>query len=127
MRLIFRRYMPMRILVFTLLTLGIQAEAISCITPHEIYDGSVTIKLDDDPSSGIYHVRAPKEYEGKPIEYLVLSAKSEGNEIAVPLAIKSKNGKTGSYFYLSAKWLNVRVSANYEGSRCLSLVANLSM
>jgi len=45
----------------------------------------------------MYHVRVPKEHGGRPIEYLVLSAKSEGNEIAVPLAIKSKSGEMGSY------------------------------
>lgn len=117
----------MKNLIFSLFLLLAWVGASACVTIHEINDGSVTIKLDDDPSSGMYHVRVPPEHEGKPIEYLVLSATTESNEIAVPLALKSKDGITGSYFYLSSKWLSVRVLANYEGSKCSSLVAELNM
>ena len=125
--LCFRRYMNMRNLLIAIYLITFQLSAIACTYIKEIDDGSVTIKIDDDPSSGIYHVRVPPTHKGKPIEYLVLSANDEKNEIAVPLAIKNKNGETGSYFYLPSKWVNVTVSANYEGSRCYSLVAKLNM
>ena len=48
-------------------------------------------------------------------------------EISLPLAIKTKGGLTGSYFYMSANWLNIRVAANYGEDLCIKLVAKLGM
>ncbi|GAB2895327.1 hypothetical protein ACCI51_04080 [Microbulbifer echini] len=101
--------------------------AYSCAVPKIIEDGSVSIVPDEDVSSGMHHVRVPGEYKGAPIEFLILSASDGSNEISMPLSIKSKGGVTGSHFYMSSKWVNIRVSANYKGMQCSELIARLSM
>ena len=87
---------------------------------------AVTITLDSDPDSGMYHVRAPKEFEGKKLKLLILIAtlnRSEGKEIALPLAIKSKGDITGSYFHMPIGWLSVKVLANYGEKLCVELIS----
>lgn len=115
------------ILLAILIIVFIQSNVYGCIRTVEIEDGSVTIEPDDDPSSGMYHVRAPAEYEGASLNFLILSAHDGKNEISVPLSIRSKAGVTGSHFHMSSKWVNVRVAASYEGKKCSELIAKLSM
>ena len=102
--------------------------AYSCSVHNFIEDGSIKITPDKDKNSGMYHVRVPYKYNGNKIELLILSASmksgDEKNNISVPLSIKSKDGVTGSYFYMSSQWANIRISANYEHSPCTELVAN---
>ena len=101
--------------------------AFGCVTPNIIEDGTVTIMLDKDTSSGIYHVRVPEEYKGAPIKSLILSAHSGDNEISLPLSIKSNSKATGSFFYMSSQWLNVRVTASYKGIDGTELIATLDL
>ena len=119
--------MPMKIIASAVLSLTISGGVYACITHNEIDDGSVTIKEDEEPGSGIYRITAPSEWKGRFIDHLVLSATNGENDIRLPLAIEKENGVTVSYFYLPKKWLNISVSATYEGNRCSSLVAKLSM
>lgn len=102
-----------------------------CVEPTSIESEVVTIWPDADPSSGMYHVRAPQTLNGMELRLLVLSATMKGSdsdkEISLPLAIKTKGGLTGSYFYMSANWLNIRVAANYGEDLCIKLVAKLGM
>jgi hypothetical protein len=122
------RYMPMNLKIITLiLALILSGSTYGCAVPKVIEDGSVSIAPDKDISSGMYHIRVPGEYKGSQIEFLILSASDGTNEISMPLSIKSKNGVTGSHFYISSQWVNIRVSANYKGMQCTSLVAKLSM
>jgi hypothetical protein len=111
-------------LIFSFILSG---SAYGCVVPKIIENGSVSITPDKDISSGIYHIRVPGKYKGSQIEFLILSASDGSNEITMPVSIKSKNGVTGSYFYMSSQWVNIRVSASYEGILCTSLIAKLSM
>ena len=111
-------------LIITLLS---PVSVLACVVPHIIENAGVEINPDEDTDSGMYHVRAPGEYKGAPLEFLILTASSGDNEISVPLSIKSKDGVFGSHFHLSSSWVNIRVSASYEGMRCTDLVAKLSM
>ena len=75
----------------------------------------------------MYHVRAPKIYNGMPLKLLTLTAQLKDNngthEIALPLAIKTKGSLTGSFFSMSSDWLSIRVAANYGENLCTELVA----
>lgn len=127
-RLCYRRYMPSMLRNLALIiTLVSPVSVLACVVPNIIEDGSVTITPDEDADSGMYHVRIPGEYKGAPLEFLILTASSGDNEVSVPLSIKSKDGMFGSHFYLSSSWVNIRVSASYEGMLCTDLVAKLSM
>lgn len=119
-------HMKLKVIVL-ILAIFLPGLAYSCAVPKIIEDGSVSIVPDEDVSSGMYHVRVPAEYKGSQIEFLILSASDGSNEISMPLSIKSKNSVTGSHFYMSSQWVNIRVSANYKGMQCTSLVAKLSM
>ena len=66
--------------LFSLVLLLFLADhAFGCVTPNIIEDGTITIMLDKDTSSGIYNIRVPEEYKGAPIESLILSARSGDN------------------------------------------------
>jgi hypothetical protein len=110
------RYIPMNLKVFVLIfALALPSFTHACVVPNIIRDGGVIITRDEDASSGMYHVRVPAEYKGARIKFLILSASKGDDEISLPLSIKSKDGITGSYFYLSSHWVDIRVSANYKG------------
>lgn len=99
----------------------------ACVVPNIIEDGSVTITQDKDSVPSNYQVEVPEEYNGAPIEYLILTASKGSDEITVPLFISSKDGATGSRFRMSSQWVNIRVSAHYQGLQCTELVSTLSM
>jgi hypothetical protein len=105
--------------------------AVDCPESSSQRHEAVTITPDSDRASGIYQVRAPREFEGMALKLLVLSATmkgtEEGKEISLPLAIKTRGELTGSYFHMTSNWLNVRVAASYGESLCTELVAELSM
>ncbi|MBV1928533.1 MAG: hypothetical protein KUG81_03370 [Gammaproteobacteria bacterium] len=123
-----RRYMPMKLkFIYIILALVLPSFTYGCAVPNIIEDGSVTITPDKDSSSGMYHVRVPGIYKGAQIEFLVLSVSNGSNEISLPLSIKSKGDVTGSHFYMSSQWVNIRISASYKDMQCTELVAKLSM
>ena len=124
--------MPMKLIILVFLTVlysGAYAE--ECVEPTSQESEAVTIAPDPDSASGMYHVRAPREFKGMELKLLVLSATmngtEEGKEISLPLAIKTKGELTGSYFHMPTNWLNIRVAANYGKDLCTELVAKLSM
>ena len=124
--------MPMKLI--TLIFLSAFCSAVSageCSEPSSRQHEAVTITPDSDPASGVYHVRAPREFDGMELKLLVLSATmkgtEEGKEISLPLAIKTRGELTGSYFHMPSNWLNVRVAANYGEGVCTELVAESSM
>lgn len=118
-------------IITLVLALVFSGSVYSCTVSKIIEDGSVKIYPDQDVESGMYHIRVPAEYKGSKLEFLILfvSIKSgeETHELSLPLSVKSKNGVTGSHFYISSRWINIRVSANYEGKPCVELIAKLSM
>jgi hypothetical protein len=127
-----KRYMLMKLIAHLILLVFSSAiYASDCAEPTSIESEAVTIKLDSDPASGMYHVRAPQKLNGMELRLLVLSATMKGSEggkgISLPLAIKTKGELTGSYFHMPTNWLNVRVAANYGEGLCTGLVAKLSM
>jgi len=105
--------------------------ASDCAEPSSTESGAVTIRPDADPTSGMYHVRAPQKLNGMELRLLVLSAtmkdSKNGKEISLPLSIKTKGELTGSYFHMPTNWLNIRVAASYGEDLCTELVAKLSM
>lgn len=120
--------MPMNLKIITLIfSFILSGSAYGCVVPRIIENSSISITPDNDINSGMYHIRAPGKYKGSQIEFMILSASDGNNEITMPLSIKSKNGVTGSYFYMSSQWVNISVSVNYKGMQCTSLVAKLSM
>lgn len=126
------RYMPMKLIILVFLTVFCStAYAEECVEPTSQESEAVTIAPDPDPASGMYHVRAPREFKGMRLNLLVLSATMSGTEgrkeISLPLAIKTKGQLTGSYFYMPTDWLNIRVAANYGKDLCTELVAHFSM
>lgn len=102
-----------------------------CIEPISTVSETVKIYPDVDPDSGMYHIRAPQKVDGLELNLLVLSATfkgaDSGKEISIPLAIKTKDEVTGSYFHMPTNWLNLRVAASYGENLCRELVANYSM
>ena len=124
--------MPMKLLTCIFLSaLCSGVSAGECLESSSRKHEAVTITLDSDPASGMYHVRAPREFDGMELKLLVLSATlkgtEEGKEISLPLAIKTRGELTGSYFHMPSNWLNVRVAANYVEGLCTELVTEFSM
>ena len=124
----FNCYMPMKLSLFTfLLILCNSAQANECPNPSSRISSNVTIKADEDSSSEMYHIRAPRIYNGMALKLLTLTAQLKDHdgthEIALPLAIKTKGNQTGSFFSMSSDWLKIRVAANYGENLCTELVA----
>ena len=124
--------MPMKLIAFAFLAaLCTSAYSEECAQPTPQTNDAVTVTADADPASGMYHVRAPREFDGKELRLLILSATprgaAKGQEITLPLAIKVKGELTGSYFHMPTNWLNVRVEASYGDDLCTGLVGRLSM
>lgn len=131
-RLLQKRYMPMRLIIFIFLSVICSGVfAVDCPESAPSEHEAVTITPDSDPASGMYHVRAPREFDGMELKLLVLSATmkgaEEGKEISLPLAIKTRGELTGSYFHMPSNWLTVRIAANYGEGLCTELVAEFSM
>ena len=131
-RLLAGRYMHMKIKILLIILIACQSTfASECEQRVSISSEEVSITPDKDRSSGMYHIRVPREFQGNELKLLILSAEStEGKEhlvISMPLAIKYKGNLTGSYFHMSSNWLKVRVAASYGKNLCTELVATLSM
>lgn len=127
-----KRYMPMKLITFIFLSMFCSVvSAEDCLEPFSQQHEAVTITPDSDPASGMYHVRVPREFDGMELRLLILSATmkeaKERKEISLPLAIKTRGELTGSFFYMSSNWLNVRVAAKYGEGLCTELVAEFSM
>src|SRR5690554_2419339 len=60
-----RRYMPMRLIIFIFLSVICSGVfAVDCPESAPSKHEAVTITPDSDPASGMYHVRAPREFDG---------------------------------------------------------------
>lgn len=98
------------------------------VTPES---GELTITRDSDPATPMYHVRLPAIAQGLPLRHLSLSAWQKANgethELALPLQIKRKGAITGSYFYLSSDWIQIRVTGSYGEDMCVELSSELGM
>jgi hypothetical protein len=130
LRRLLRRYIhtkPIALLFLSAICTGVFAADCAEFSPSK--HQAVTITPDSDPLSTMYHVRAPREVGGVELKLLILSATAvgveEGNQISLPLAIKTRGDLTGSYFHMPGNWLNVGVTASYGEELCTELVGEL--
>lgn len=124
--------MSMKIIALSLImTFSSSTSANECSNKTVPVGAKVVITRDADASSNMYHVRLPKIIEGEELKLLTLIAQQNSDEkiseLALPLAIKTKGNRTGSYFYVSENWLNIQITGNYGKELCTEISSIVDM